>query len=220
MKCYIVLSLFVSLLVLKAGAQTQEENILPSDRNHWTASVSYDSTIPGKWNDEVSVFKSGGGVSLGMDYTLLLPKQFLFEPGFRLYYDTFCYDDLPILGDGLYGGETISPQVRKTGLRIPLLVGYKLDIFKDGSLYLSTGPELSFGFSARTKVDKAYTHVFEENLYARMMRRYDLAWNIRGSIVLNSFRVDVTGAFGLLDVMKTDVSMHEYRLSIGIGYIF
>ena len=105
-------------------------------------------------------------------------------------------------------------------MRILLPVGYKLDIYDNGSLYLSTGPELSYGFSARTKVNKDYADIFEENLYERMMRRYDVAWDIRGSIIMNRFRVDVTGAFGLLDVIKTNIRMHEFRASIGLGYIF
>ncbi|MDE6637915.1 MAG: hypothetical protein K2K32_06745 [Muribaculaceae bacterium] len=52
-----------------------------------------------------------------------------------------------------------------------------------------------------------------------MMRRYDVAWDI-GSIIMNRFRVVVTGAFGLLDVIKTNIRMHEFRASIGLGYIF
>lgn len=216
----IIIVFLVSLFVSAEKAVADDSEILPSDRNHWTATVSYDVTIPGKWNDEVSMFKFGGGVSLGADYTLLLKRQFLFEPGIRLYYDSFRYDDIFIMGDNTHESATIAPPVRKTGLRIPLLVGYKLDIYDNGSLYLSTGPEPSFGFSARAKVNKDYADLFEENMYASMMHRYDVAWDIRGSIIMNRFRIDITGAFGLLDVMKTDIRMHEFRASIGLGYIF
>lgn len=216
----ILIILLASLFVTVGKAEISVSDILPSDRNHWTATVSYDVTIPGKWNDEVSMFKFGGGVSLGADYTLLLKNQFLFEPGLRLYYNTFRYDNIFIMGDDSHESMTLAPPVRKTGMRIPLLVGYKLDIYDNGSLYLSTGPELSYGFSARTKVNKDYADIFEENLYERMMRRYDVAWDIRGSIIMNRFRVDVTGAFGLLDVIKTNIRMHEFRASIGLGYIF
>ena len=52
------------------------------------------------------------------------------------------------------------------------------------------------------------------------MRRIDVAWDIRTAIIIDRFRVDLTGAFGLIDVIKTDAKMHEYRISVGLGYIF
>ena len=57
-------------------------------------------------------------------------------------------------------------------------------------------------------------------MYKGLMRRFDVAWDIRAAVIINSFRVDLTGAFGLLDLIKTDAKMHEYRISIGLGYIF
>lgn len=44
-------------------------------------------------------------------------------------------------------------------------VGNKFDIFKKGRLFLSTGQEPIIGLSARTKVDKNQTEIFEENMY-------------------------------------------------------
>ena len=110
--------------------------------------------------------------------------------------------------------------MRKIGLRIPLTTGYKFDIFKRGSLFFSTGPEFVIGISARTKVDEDQTDIFEEDMYRTRMRRFDVAWDIRTAIILDRFRVDLTGAIGLTDIIKTDAQMHEYRISIGLGYIF
>lgn len=50
--------------------------------------------------------------------------------------------------------------------------------------------------------------------------RFDVAWNIRTATIINRFRLDITEAFGMLDVIKTDVKMHEYRVSVGLGYVF
>ena len=221
---HILLSAITALSVLAANAQDIDEDVLPSDRNHWTVTVTYDASIPGTWklaNGSFSMFKPGSGVSVGADYMLLFGKNFFFEPGARFFIDNYRYDNITIgAGTPSEPSKTYDPPVRKTGLRIPLSAGYKFDIFKRGSLFLSTGPEPIIGFSARTKVDEDQTEIFEENMYKTLMRRFDLAWDIRAAVIIDRFRVDITGAFGMLDVIKTDVKMHEYRVSVGLGYVF
>lgn len=217
--------LLVSLIVNGlCNAQAIDNDVLPSDRNHWTVTVGYDASIPGKWklaNGSFKMFKPGSGISIGADYIMLIGNNVFFEPGARFFIDNYRYDTITI-GDGTpeEPSKTYDPPVRKIGFRIPLTVGYKFDIFKKGSLFLSTGPEPIIGLSARTKVDEDQTEIFEENMYKGLMRRFDVAWDIRADIIINRFRVDITGAFGMLDVIKTDVKMHEYRVSVGLGYVF
>ena len=221
---HILLSAITALSVLAANAQDIDEDVLPSDRDHWTVTIAYDASIPGKWklaNGSFKMFKPGGGISVGADYMWLFGKNFFFEPGDRFFIDNYRYDIITIgVGTPSEPSKTYDPPVRKTGLRIPLSTGYKFDIFKRGSLFLSTGPEPVIGFSARTKVDEDQTEIFEENMYKTLMHRFDLAWDIRAAVIIDRFRVDITGAFGMLDVIKTDVKMHEYRVSVGLGYVF
>lgn len=221
---HILLFAITALSVLAANAQVIDEDVLPSDRDHWTVTVTYDASIPGKWklaNGSFSMFKPGSGISVGADYMWLFVKNFFFEPGARFFIDNYRYDNITIgAGTPSEPSKTYDPPVRKIGLRIPLSAGYKFDIFKRGSLFLSTGPEPIIGFSARTKVDEDQTEIFEENMYKELMRRFDVAWDIRAAIIIDRFRVDITGAFGMLDVIKTDVKMHEYRVSVGLGYVF
>ena len=221
---HIIISAITILSVFAANAQDIDEDVLPSDRNHWTVTVTYDASIPGKWklaNGSFGMFKPGSGISVGADYIWLFGKNFFFEPGARFYIDNYTYNNITI-GEGTpeEPSKEYDPPVRKTGLRIPLSAGYKFDIFKRGSLFLSTGPEPIIGFSVRTKVDEDQTEIFEENMYKTLMRRFDLAWDIRAAVIIDRFRVDITGAFGMLDVIKTDVKMHEYRVSVGLGYVF
>ena len=221
----IILSLLIAISILSTvNAQDLEGEILPSDRNHWTVTIAYDTSIPGKWklaNGSFKMFKPGSGISVGADYMWLFGKNFFFEPGARFFIDNYRYDNITIgTGTPSEPSKTYDPPVRKTGLRIPLSAGYKFDIFKRGSLFLSTGPEPIIGFSARTKVDEDQTEIFEENMYKTLMRRFDLAWDIRAAVIIDRFRVDITGAFGMLDIIKTDVKMHEYRVSVGLGYVF
>lgn len=221
---HILLSAITALSVIAANAQDIDEDVLPSDRDHWTVTVTYDASIPGKWklaNGAFGMFKPGSGISVGADYMWLFGKNFFFEPGARFFIDNYRYDIITIgVGTPSEPSKTYDPPVRKTGLRIPLSTGYKFDIFKRGSLFLSTGPEPVIGFSARTKVDEDQTEIFEENMYKTLMRRFDVAWDIRAAVIIDRFRVDITGAFGMLDVIKTDVKMHEYRVSVGLGYVF
>lgn len=220
----IIISLAVLLWAIVAFAEDSESIMLPSDRNHLTVTVAYDASIPGNWklaNGSFKMFKPGSGISVGADYMLLFGKNFFFEPGARFYINNYTYNNITI-GDGTpeEPSKMYDPPVRKIGFRIPLTVGYKFDIFKKGSLLLSTGPEPIIGLSARTKVDEDQTEIFEEDMYKGLMRRFDIAWDIRAAVIINRFRVDLTGAFGLLDLIKTDAKMHEYRISIGLGYIF
>ena len=221
---HILLSAITALSVIAANAQDIDEDVLSSDRDHWTVTIAYDASIPGKWklaNGSFKMFKPGGGISVGADYMWLFGKNFFFEPGDRFFIDNYRYDIITIgVGTPSEPSKTYDPPVRKTGLRIPLSTGYKFDIFKRGSLFLSTGPEPVIGFSARTKVDEDQTEIFEENMYKTLMHRFDLAWDIRAAVIIDRFRVDITGAFGMLDVIKTDVKMHEYRVSVGLGYVF
>lgn len=221
---HILLFAITALSVLATNAQDIDKDVLPSDRNHWTVTVTYDASIPGKWklaNGAFGMFKPGSGISVGADYMWLFVKNFFFEPGARFFIDNYRYDNITIgAGTPSEPSKTYDPPVRKIGLRIPLSAGYKFDIFKRGSLFLSTGPEPIIGFSARTKVDEDQTEIFEENMYKTLMRRFDVAWDIRAAVIIDRFRVDITGAFGMLDIIKTDAKMHEYRVSVGLGYVF
>ncbi len=91
----IILSAIITLSVIAVNAHDIDGDVLSSDRNHWTVTVAYDASIPGKWrlaSGSFSMFKPGSGVSVGADYMLLIGKNFFFEPGMRLYLDNYRYE--------------------------------------------------------------------------------------------------------------------------------
>lgn len=93
---HILLSAITALSVLAASAQDIDEDVLPSDRDHWTVTVTYDASIPGKWklaNGSFKMFKPGSGMSVGADYMWLFGKNFFFEPGARFFIDNYRYDN-------------------------------------------------------------------------------------------------------------------------------
>ena len=221
-------TLFLVMMVFMAFASSAQnaDDVLPSDCNHWTATISYDLSIPGNWKisgQSVKMFKSGSGVSVGADYMALFGRRgFFFEPGARFFIDHYRYNGIKI-GDGTAENplRDFDPSVRMIGLRLPLTVGYKFDVFKRGSLYLSTGPEPIVGFSASVEVDEEDDKdLSDKNLYKSWMRRFDIAWDIRAAVIIDRIRIDLTGALGMLDINKDAASMHEYRLSVGLGYVF
>lgn len=221
---HIIIIFLIYLFCIAAHAESRYFDTLPSDRNHWTVTVGYDASIPGNWKEGKGFyrkFNAGSGINIGVDYMCLIGNNFYFEPGARVFIDNYSFHNHTIgAGTPSEPAKTYDPPVRKTGFRVPLTAGYKLDIFKRGSLFLSMGPEPIVGFSAHTEVDEEHKKIFEENLYKKLMRRFDVAWDIRTAIIIDRFRVDLTGAIGLIDVIKTDAKMHEYRISIGLGYIF
>lgn len=220
----VVIFLMLSVYAFATYAQDYDEEVLPSDRNHWTVTVAYDESIPGDWKlagGSFKMFKPGGGVSLGVDYMLFFNNKLFFEPGVRFFIDNYRYDNITIgAGTPEEPSITCDPPVMKTGMRLPLTLGYKFDVFKRGSLFLATGLEPIIGFTARTSLDEHLKDIFTENMYKTLMSRYDMACDIRAAIIIDHFRVDLTGALGLFDVIKTDAKMHEYRISIGLGYVF
>lgn len=84
----IIFSLIFSFIAFAVSAETADSDVIPSDRNHWTITASYDVSIPGKWkldNGSVKMFKPGSGVSIGADYMMLFGNNIFFEPGVRLF---------------------------------------------------------------------------------------------------------------------------------------
>ena len=75
-----LINLIVGLIVNGlCNAQAINNDVLPSDRNHWTITVAYDASIPGKWklaNESFNMFKPGCGISVGADYMYLISKNF------------------------------------------------------------------------------------------------------------------------------------------------
>ena len=118
---------------MAANAEGGYPELLPSDRNHWTVTVGYDASIPGNWKDgKVSSkrFKAGSGINIRVDYTCLIRNNFFFESGARVFIDNYSFQNLTIgAGTPSEPAKTYDPPVRKTGFRVPLTVGYKLDIF-------------------------------------------------------------------------------------------
>lgn len=193
--------------------------------------LSYDLTIPGDIKSPIGNFdtSSGSGVQFGVTYTYSIVAGLYVEPGVMFYYDTYRSDEIT-LGDesSTFMPATIKPKVSKTGLRVPVMVGYQIGI--DGPvsrLYLYTGPEFSIGFKAKMKYDFPEDNdlKYENNLYGSdafyPYRRFTTSWAIGAAVDISAFNVGLTATIGMSDQIKTkNSSMKENSLRLTVGYNF
>ncbi len=226
MKRIVTLSLLMFALAFGARSQSTIFNN-PDNHSYWGIRVAYDHTFPTSWhldNIGIKMFTSGPGISIGAIYNLPLVDNLYFEPGLSFYYDTYKYDDLTILGAD--EPSIFNPTIQKTGLRIPLTVGYHFDFYDRGKISVFTGPEVAIGFTAYEKFtedDSDGKFTYKENMYdseTGYLRRYDVAWRIGAGISAGAWQLELAGAFGLVDLNRDDFSFKENRLTLSIGYNF
>lgn len=196
-------------------------------RAGWGIRANIDINIPGHFRlngESVKMFKNGTGISLGAVYSIPVGPYFFFQPGAGLFYDTYRYDNIVIEGDSDQGRHTtVDPAVRKIGIRIPLHFGYTLDIWEKAAVAFYTGPQFDYSFYGRVSAsdDIEWGEPYSEDLFGPYnQRRFDIAWKVGVGIPMNRWYVGLEAAFGLLDLMRTDFTFHENRVSLTLGYNF
>lgn len=220
------LSLFIPLtLALPAFAQNLTLNN-PDNSPYWGVRVGYDITIPGKWHfdgESVDMFRHGSGVSVGAIYNLPLKANLFFEPGLSLSYYGYSYKDL-LISDS--HGEIVDtdPKIKKFGVRLPLMVGYRFDLSERLSVSAFTGPEAGYAFYGKvnTKHKDLLGESFPDDVFSEHgHRRFNINWNVGVGVEVDyHWFVSVTGSFGLNDIQKNDVCFKEHRATVAIGYNF
>lgn len=189
----------------------------------WGLRASLDVNVPGKFHTEgggdIKVYKPGAGLTVGAVYnTTIASTNFYFEPGLSAFYDTYRWDDIRLGPDS----KSFNPRVTKIGVRVPLSVGYRFDLWEKASLLLFTGPELSYGFKGRVSLPKELDGTMEKNIFAGSggQRRFDCAWTVGAGLDFGTYTVALSGAFGLADLQKNDVRFHDNRISLVLGLNF
>lgn len=167
--------------------------------------VGGEITCPGNISaDHISIdaFKNGGGIELGGIFNVPLKGKLYIEPGLKLYYNSYS-----VRKDILKEVEgSIKPQCmafNKYGIRIPVVVGYKFDIYPATRLSIFTGPEMEIGLDAREKIT-ADKIKFEYNLYSEDdgLKRIDVLWSIGAGISYKKFYFGLTGNIGMINMLS------------------
>ncbi|MDE6279787.1 MAG: PorT family protein [Paramuribaculum sp.] len=215
MKRHLIIALLVCVAgILNARAEEVETNSAPM----FGIKAAFDVNIPGDWHIDsgsVEMYRQGKGFTLGGVYNVYLGKGFYVEPGVSFFYDAYSYLDLKISDK-----EIETPSLYKTGLRIPVVVGYSFNLSESFSMRVYTGPELSWAMGGKIKVKNSdLVGDFPDSLFGNSQRRVDCAWKIGVGVPYNGFLISVDGAIGVTDLMKNpDLSFRENRVTIGLTY--
>jgi len=214
---YIILAI-LSFVSLFAWAMDDKPQF-----NGWGIRAAVDMNCPGDWKlgngDDVKLYRNGFGFMVGGVYNLPLNGNLYFEPGVSLFYDTYCYDDLTVDGAGGQSVE-MSPSVKKFGLRVPAVFGYRFFVSDRFGFSVYTGPELSYAFSDKVGLKTESDMEDLGDLLRQDVRRFDCAWKVGVGFPIGRWVVGVEGAFGLLDLGKGSVEFHENRVAVCVGYDF
>ena len=209
-----VLSFFAILIsTLSVAAQN------PGNSPMWGIRAAIDLNIPGKWHGDagsVEMFRSGFGGTIGTVCNIGLGHNFYLEPGLSLFCDTYSYKDLLLTSEEGDPYQT-DPSLWKLGLRVPVMIGYDISIGNGYLLSIFTGPEASYAFAGEVNFkDKELREEFPLLGKSGMLRRIDCAWKIGAGISFDLWMVSLDSAIGITDLLKTGMTFHENRISLGV----
>ena len=202
--------LAATALLAVAGASAQKSTY-SNNKAFFGARLSLDITCPGEAKDDhvsIDAFKSGVGVDGGVIYNIPFYRNFYFEPGLSLYYNTTGLDKDVFEVDG---------SLREFGFRVPFKFGYRFD-FRPCSLFVFTGPEFECGLSG--KIHAKSGKVSESTDMYDYFNRASLGWLFGAGLSVDNFYVQLEQKIGVTDRMKDDGTWRNGRFSLSIGYNF
>lgn len=214
---FFLLTLALILGCNMASAQT-EDDTAPM----WGVRAAFDITIPGDWHingGSVKMYKPGCGGTLGAVCNLYLGRGFYMEPGVSLFYDSYSYDDLVVMGAV---GEELQhdPSLYKFGFRVPVVAGYSFGIGR-GAMSVYTGPEVSVALAGKVRIDNIDKDQFDTDLFGpNGQNRFAFSWKVGIGVPLDSWFVSIDASLGITDVYRSEVSFREHRVSVGLTKYF
>ncbi|MDE6335055.1 MAG: hypothetical protein K2L34_00660 [Muribaculaceae bacterium] len=223
MKRFQLLITIVVLLCGMSGVVRAEDT---DTRPMWGVKAAVDLNLPGKWRSDdysIKMYRHGFGVNVGVVCNVYLGKDFYFEPGVSLFYDTYSYYKFVVSGEG---GNIVEsdPSLYKVGLRVPVIFGRMFDFSEKFAMTVFTGPEISYAFAGG--INAKNKEIFGEGglkLFGKehgCQRRVDCAWKAGIGFPTGDWYVSLDVAFGLTDMLKGDISFYENRCSLGVTRYF
>lgn len=163
------------------GASFANGRIIENGENNpmWGVRAAWDVNLPGKVHTNIideRMFRPGTGGAIGAVCNIFVANKFYIEPAISVFYDTYSYKGLTILGDDY---QESNPSVYKIGIRIPIVVGYSISISDWFSIAPFTGPEISYAFAGNIKLhDKDRLDIDDVSLFGKVgcQRRIECGW--------------------------------------------
>lgn len=191
----------------------------PDNHAYFGARVGLDVTSTA--GEVVDVYSNGAGFTLGAIYNIPVVKNFYFEPGLHMFYDTFGEELAVNAGDGIVT-EIAKVSLRNFGFRIPFNFGYRFDFTDDMSIYLFTGPVLNLNITAKAHLNgtdryDGYSH----SMFNNGFKRTDFQWDFGVGYSYGKLYAQIGGGVGMTKVYKTDFeSYRRNTFNISVGYNF
>lgn len=213
-----------------SNAQQDNESVA-NKRVIWGIKANLGAELPGHLKNKdinIKMYNSGFSGSIGGLANIALGKNFYFEPEVALFYDQYSYDKVEAMSEHS-PSVNIGPSIHKFGFRIPLNFGYFINISEKWGLDVFTGPELSYAFSGSARYDKSDPKLVEAVNEAGLgevfsgpfeQNRFNVDWKVGIGFPVEHFLISLEGDFGLTNMMKKTWTMHENRVTLGIGYYF
>lgn len=215
---------FISLiaaLACFAGASAQNVVNNPDNHSYLGIRAGLDIACPGDVKSNgigIDGYDNGAGFHVGAVYNLPVVANFYVEPGLSLYYNTYSINK-----DILEAANMSSASIRKFGFRIPVMAGYHFDFTPDIRLHVFTGPEFEIGCTAKAHF-KSGGISESESVYGDDggLKRFNCLWDFGVALSYQKFQIGFTGGIGMVNMIKDepDVTFHENRVSISLGYNF
>lgn len=209
------------------AAQSAAEPEYAFDAPFWGLRASLDISCPGKWKvagEKLKLFGPGAGVDVGVIYNCPVGGGLFVEPGISFFYDTMDADyDTSIAHSPWQDIDRIDAWVGTWGMRVPVMVGYRIDLTPTSALFLSTGPQLEVGFTAHLSDDMPGGSSLAGELYDNLLKRFDCQWKVGAGVAFGyNYYAGVEASFGLANISKYSdrVSFHRNLVTFTVGYNF
>ncbi len=214
------------VILLLLGVVTSKAQIIENGESNimWGARATFDVNLPGKVHSNIiddRMFRNGTGGTLGAVCNIYLGKKFYVEPAVSLFYDTYSYKGVTIMGDHDYMES--DPGVYKFGIRIPVVLGYSFSISDMLSVSPYTGPEMSYAFDGRIKVDdKDMLGLDDDSLFGEYgdQRRFECGWKVGVAFFSGMWSFNIDGTIGMTNLMKHGLKFRENRGSVSLTRYF
>lgn len=208
------------ILLLPFGLSAQD---IQEQKKQWDWSLfgSYDISVPGDWKSKKNQtgFEIGSGASLGISSRIKICSNTFFMPNIALSYYSYGTSNIDYFWfEDKYPNKR-NATIQKIGIRIPLTLGYNINLWNDRYFSILTGLDFGYGFYASISGDG----IPKKNLYGddSVQRRVNFSWGFGLGFDIGDFSISTIGYLGLINLSKVpDKIFNENFVRISLGYRF
>lgn len=182
--------------------------------------LSFDVTHPAGANEGIN---NGSGFTLTGVYNMPVSRNVFFEPGIGVFYNTMGIKPFE-MKDAIFDGS-----VRNFGIRVPLNLGYRFEMFDNFQLAAFTGPWFNINCSTKAHLETANTFPIDftsSSMFDYGWHRFDAQWGFGISATYRQqYYLAISGGVGMTAMATFTHDSHKDRLrrntvSITVGYNF